>query len=86
MKKTTLLISTLSLSFLVACSNSTAHLTPECQKVNNELSQLKSEKYESLTAQLTTKLQVNEYPFHDKEKLDEKIKVLKMKFQECQRE
>lgn len=82
--KTTIFLSTMVI-FFTACSSSAAHLTPECQKTNSELSQLKNEKYESLTAQLATKLQVYEYPFRDKEKLDEKIKVLEMELAECKR-
>jgi len=79
----TIVLFTSTLLLFSACNSSTAHLSPECQQLNSELSQLKNKKYENLTAQLATKLQVNQYPFQDKEKLDQKIKVLEMKLEEC---
>ena len=80
MKK--IIVITFLLNFL-GCSNKPISSEPRCQKLESELVQLKQEKSLNLAGKVGN-LIVNGYPYgEDGDRLNQKIKVLELKFREC---
>ena len=67
---------------LSSCSQKMTSSTKECQNIEREMLDLKQEKSLNITAVVVAK----SYPYaKDTHKLEQKIKVLNMQFEECKR-
>ena len=68
------------------CSQKTTSLTKECQEIERKMLDLKQEKSLNLTAKVANTV-ANGYPYGQSSKgIEQRIKVLSMELESCQRE
>jgi len=83
MKKTTLVA--IFLIFISGCSQKITSVNEECQKIEHKLLDLKQEKTLNLTAKVLHTLS-DGYPYgQSSKKLEQRIKILNMELESCQR-
>jgi len=82
MKILTLVVT--SILLITACSTKSSTTPIKCQNIQNEIDNLKKEKYTDTTSKVASYVVSGRYAYgHEGKKIDEKIKVLKMKLNEC---
>lgn len=82
MKKIALTISTILL--LTACSSKSTSTPLKCQNIQNEIENLKNEKYTDSTSKVVSYVASGRYAYgQEDKKFDQRIKVLELKLGEC---
>jgi len=74
------------LVIVIGCSQKTTSLKKECQEIERKMLDLKQEKSLNLTAKVANTV-ANGYPYGQSSKvIEQRIKVLSMELEACQRE
>ena len=82
-KLTTLIVLLITIN---GCSQKTTSLTKECQEIERKMLDLKQEKSLNFTAKVANTV-ANGYPYGQSSKvIEQRIKVLSMELESCQRE
>ena len=86
MKKLNIIIYSLILLLNGCSQKTTSTINPKCQKIEQKLIELENEKKLNLSAKITNTI-VNGYPYSkSSENIEQRIKVLRMKLDECKRD